>query len=56
MRSEVERLAQGLLDRCLTGRPIMILSGASVDHLAVQLAERHGDYELVAKGPLYTVR
>ncbi|GAA4879509.1 AMP-binding protein [Actinomycetospora straminea] len=38
MRASADRLAQGLLDRGLAARPVMILSGNSVLHLTVALA------------------
>ncbi|MGY1617458.1 AMP-binding protein [Geodermatophilus sp. SYSU D00691] len=38
VRALVDRLAQGLLDRELSGRPVMVLSGNSRLHLAVTLA------------------
>jgi feruloyl-CoA synthase len=38
VRAQADRLAQGLLDRKLTGRPVMILSGNSRLHLVVTLA------------------
>ena len=38
MCARVDALAQGLIDRDLADRPIMILSGARVDHLALELA------------------
>ncbi len=38
MRALVDRLAQGLLDRGLADRPVMVLSGNSRLHLAVLLA------------------
>lgn len=38
MRTRVDAIAQGLIDRGLTDRPIAIVSGASIDHLALQLA------------------
>jgi feruloyl-CoA synthase len=38
MRTMVDRLAQGLLDRDLADRPVMVLSGNSRLHLAVLLA------------------
>src|SRR5262245_40922963 len=38
MRTQVDRLAQGLLDRGLADRPVLILSGNSRLHLAVMLA------------------
>jgi feruloyl-CoA synthase len=37
-RAEVDRLAQGLLDRGLADRPVMVLSGNSRLHLVVALA------------------
>src|SRR3954453_2285858 len=37
-RAQADRVAQGLLDRGLTGRPVMILSGNSRLHLVVTLA------------------
>src|SRR3954451_6287486 len=37
-RSQVDRLAQGLLDRGLADRPVMVLSGNSRLHLVVALA------------------
>src|SRR3954452_21943371 len=38
VRSQADRVAQGLLDRQLTGRPVLILSGNSRLHLVVALA------------------
>src|SRR3954468_16062573 len=38
VRSQADRVAQGLLDRQLTGRPVLILSGNSRLHLVVTLA------------------
>jgi feruloyl-CoA synthase len=38
VRAQADRVAQGLLDRGLTGRPVMILSGNSRLHLVVTLA------------------
>jgi|tagenome__1003787_1003787.scaffolds.fasta_scaffold20932982_2 feruloyl-CoA synthase len=38
VRAQVDRVAQGLLDRGLTGRPVMILSGNSRLHLVATLA------------------
>src|SRR3954466_14312011 len=38
VREQADRVAQGLLDRGLTGRPVMILSGNSRLHLVVTLA------------------
>jgi feruloyl-CoA synthase len=38
LRVEVDRLAQGLIDRGLAERPVMVLSGNSRLHLAVMLA------------------
>ena len=38
MRDLVDRLAQGLLDRGLADRPVLVLSGNSRLHLAVLLA------------------
>ncbi|GAA4789306.1 feruloyl-CoA synthase [Actinomycetospora chlora] len=38
MRAAVDRLAQGLLDRGLADRPVMVLSGNSTLHLTVALA------------------
>jgi feruloyl-CoA synthase len=38
VRVQADRLAQGLLDRGLVGRPVMVLSGASRLHLTVTLA------------------
>ena len=38
MRALVDRLAQGLIDRGLADRPVMVLSGNSRLHLAVTLA------------------
>jgi len=38
LRAEADRLAQGLLDRGLAGRPVMVLSGNSRLHLTVTLA------------------
>ena len=38
VRRQADRVAQGLLDRGLTGRPVMILSGNSVEQLLVMLA------------------
>jgi len=38
LRAEADRLAQGLLDRGLAGRPVMVLSGNSRLHLAITLA------------------
>src|SRR3954447_4959095 len=38
VRTQADRVAQGLLDRRLTGRPVMILSGNSRLHLVVTLA------------------
>jgi len=38
VRAQADRVAQGLLDRGLTGRPVMILSGNSRLHLLVTLA------------------
>ena len=38
MRAQVDRVAQGLLDRGLTDRPVMVLSGNSPLHLVVTLA------------------
>jgi feruloyl-CoA synthase len=38
VRVQADRLAQGLLDRGLDGRPVMVLSGASRLHLMVTLA------------------
>lgn len=38
VRRCVDQVAQGMADRRLTDRPVMILSGASADHLVVMLA------------------
>src|SRR3954454_9073591 len=38
VREQADRVAQGLLDRKLTGRPVLILSGNSRLHLVVTLA------------------
>jgi feruloyl-CoA synthase len=38
VRSQVDRIAQGLLDRGLADRPVMVLSGNSPLHLVVTLA------------------
>lgn len=38
MRDRVDRLAQGLLDRGLADRPVMVLSGNSPLHLGLTLA------------------
>src|SRR5215210_2829619 len=38
VRAETDRLAQGLIDRGLAERPVMVLSGNSRLHLAVTLA------------------
>ncbi|TAN12410.1 MAG: feruloyl-CoA synthase [Burkholderiaceae bacterium] len=38
MRKRVDRLAQGLIDQGFVDRPIMILSGASIEHLTLELA------------------
>src|SRR4051794_39844300 len=38
VREQADRLAQGLLDRDLADRPVMVLSGNSRLHLAVTLA------------------
>src|SRR3954453_10544955 len=38
VRAQADRLAQGLLDRGLTGRPVMVLSGNSRLHLVATLA------------------
>src|SRR3954452_698807 len=38
VRAQADRVAQGLLDRGLTGRPVLILSGNSRLHLVVTLA------------------
>jgi feruloyl-CoA synthase len=38
VRSEVDRIAQGLIDRGLADRPVMVLSGNSRLHLTVTLA------------------
>jgi feruloyl-CoA synthase len=38
VREQADRVAQGLLDRGLADRPVMVLSGNSAAHLVVQLA------------------
>jgi feruloyl-CoA synthase len=38
VRAQADRLAQGLLDRGLDDRPVMVISGASRQHLTVALA------------------
>jgi feruloyl-CoA synthase len=38
VREQVDRAAQGLLDRGLADRPVMVLSGNSAAHLVVELA------------------
>jgi feruloyl-CoA synthase len=55
-RKEVDRLAQGLLDRGLAERPVMVLSGNSRLHLVVALAAMTVGAPLVPTSVAYSLQ
>jgi len=56
MRTQVDRLAQGLIDRGLADRPVMVLSGNSRLHLAVMLAAMTVGAPLVPTSVAYALQ
>ena len=56
MRERVDRLAQGLLDRDLVGRPVMVMSGNSSFHLAVMLAAMTAGTSAVSSSVAYALQ
>jgi feruloyl-CoA synthase len=56
MRTAVDRLAQGLLDRGLADQPVMVLSGNSRLHLAVTLAAMTVGAPLVPTSVAYSLQ
>ncbi|TQN42662.1 trans-feruloyl-CoA synthase [Blastococcus colisei] len=56
MRALVDRLAQGLIDRGLSDRPVMVLSGNSRFHLAVMLAAMTVGTPVVSTSVAYSLQ
>jgi len=56
MRTQVDRLAQGLIDRGLADRPVMVLSGNGRLHLAVMLAAMTVGAPLVPTSVAYALQ
>ena len=56
MRALVDRLAQGLVDRGLSDRPVMVLSGNSRFHLAVMLAAMTVGTPVVSTSVAYSLQ
>ncbi|WP_324277861.1 feruloyl-CoA synthase [Blastococcus brunescens] len=56
MRALVDRLAQGLIDRGLGDRPVMVLSGNSRFHLAVMLAAMTVGTPVVSTSVAYSLQ
>ena len=56
MRTQVDRLAQGLIDRGLADRPVMVLSGNGRLHLAVMLAPMTVGAPLVPTSVAYALQ
>lgn len=56
MRTQVDRLAQGLIDRGLADRPVMVLSGNSRLHLAVMFAAMTVGAPLVPTSVAYALQ
>ncbi|GEL17277.1 feruloyl-CoA synthase [Pseudonocardia asaccharolytica] len=56
VRAQADRLAQGMLDRGLTDRPVMVLSGNSRLHLVVTLAAMTVGVPLVPASVAYSLQ
>src|SRR3954454_11139181 len=56
VREQADRIAQGLLDRGLSDRPVMVLSGNSRLHLAVTLAAMSGGAPVVPISVAYSLQ